>query len=209
MKTIGLLGGLHSATLVLYSVDFAEIEALQSQGDWGAAGRVLSSAAQSLESAGAEGIVIATNTMHKVASHIENAVQIPLLHIADATARALQRKGIERVGLLGTRFTMEQAFYRERLESFGIEVMVPDDAQRTTIHEIIYTELCLGQVKEASRQAYLQVVDSLAERGCQGVILGCTEIGLLIGQGDTETPLFDTTELHAADAVAFALSGNE
>ncbi|GGX62688.1 aspartate/glutamate racemase family protein [Saccharospirillum salsuginis] len=199
------LGGLHSAKVVLYSVDFAEIETLQHQGDWDAAGDMLATAARSVEAAGADFLLIGTNTMHKVATHIEAAVQIPLLHIADATAQALQRDGIDRVGLLGTRFTMEQAFYRERLDSHGIEVLVPDEEQRTTIHDVIYQELCLGRINDASKQQYLHVVNSLTERGAQGVILGCTEIGLLIQQADTGTPLFDTTELHAAQAVEYAL----
>ena len=199
------LGGLHSAKVVLHSVDFADIETLQQQGDWDAAGEMLAAAAQSVEAAGADFLLIGTNTMHKVAPHIEAAVRIPLLHIADATAEALQRDGIDRVGLLGTRFTMEQAFYRERLESHGIEVLVPFDDQRTTIHDVIYQELCLGRINDSSKQDYLRIADSLAERGAQGVILGCTEIGLLIQQADTATPLFDTTELHAAQAVEYAL----
>jgi len=199
------LGGLHSAKVVLYSVDFADIETLQQQGDWDAAGDQLATAARSVEAAGADFLLIGTNTMHKVASHIDAAVSIPLLHIADATASALQQDGIDRVGLLGTRFTMEQVFYRERLESHGIEVLVPDEVQRTTVHDVIYQELCLGRINDTSRQRYLSIVDALTEQGAQGVILGCTEIGLLIQQADTDTPLFDTTELHAAQAVAYAL----
>lgn len=200
------LGGLHSAKLVLYSVDFAEIEALQQRGDWAATARILSDAALSLQKAGADFLVIGTNTMHKVAPEIEQAIDIPLLHIADATSRVLAQDGITRVGLLGTRFTMEQAFYRDRLEDAGIEVITPDDAQRNTVHRVIYEELCRGEINPASREAYLDIVASLAERGAQAVILGCTEIGLLIRQADTSVPLYDTTGIHAALAVEQALS---
>lgn len=201
------LGGLHSAKLVLYSVDFAEIEALQHQGDWPATARILSAAALSLQNAGADFLMIGTNTMHKVAPEIEQAVRIPLLHIADATANVLTEDGITRVGLLGTRFTMEQAFYRERLEAAGIEVVTPDAAQRAEVHRVIYEELCQGKIQAASREAYLAVIDSLAEQGAQAVILGCTEIGLLIKQTDTSVPLYDTTAIHAAQAVDHALTG--
>ncbi|MBL3558204.1 MULTISPECIES: aspartate/glutamate racemase family protein [Marinobacter] len=201
------LGGLHSAKLVLFSVDFAEIEALQHKGDWAETARILSRAAQSLQNAGAGFLVIGTNTMHKVAPEIEQAIDIPLLHIADATSRVLAQDGITRVGLLGTRFTMEQAFYRNRLEAADIEVLVPDDAQRNTVHQVIYEELCQGEINPLSREAYLDIVASLAERGAQAVILGCTEIGLLIRQADTRVPLYDTTEIHAAQAVEQALAG--
>ena len=200
------LGGLHSAKIVLYSVDFADIEALQHKGDWGATARILSDAALSLEKAGADFLMIGTNTMHKVAPEIEQVLRIPLLHIADATAKILSRDGISRVGLLGTRFTMEQAFYRERLEKAGIDVVIPDEPQRHLIHRVIYEELCLGQIVDDSRRAYLEVVDSLAERGAEAVILGCTEIGLLIRQDDTPVPLYDTTGIHAAQAVELALA---
>lgn len=203
------LGGLHSAKIVLYSVDFADIEALQHKGDWGATARILSDAALSLEKAGADFLVIGTNTMHKVAPEIEQVLRIPLLHIADATAKILSRDGISRVGLLGTRFTMEQAFYRERLENAGIDVVIPDEPQRHLIHRVIYEELCLGQIVADSRRAYLEVVDSLAERGAEAVILGCTEIGLLIRQADTPVPLYDTTGIHAAQAVELALAEAE
>lgn len=199
------LGGLHSAKLVLYSVDFAEIEALQHRGDWAATARILSDAALSLQKAGADFLVIGTNTMHKVAPEIEQAVRLPLLHIADATAKVLARDRVTRVGLLGTRFTMEQAFYRERLEAAGIEVLTPDQAQRDSVHRVIYEELCQGEINPDSRQAYLDIVASLSERGAQAVILGCTEIGLLIRQSDTSVPLYDTTEIHAAQAVEQAL----
>ncbi|WP_417567810.1 aspartate/glutamate racemase family protein [Marinobacter sp.] len=200
------LGGLHSAKLVLYSVDFAEIEALQHQGDWPATADILSAAALSLQKAGADFLVIGTNTMHKVAPEIEQAIRIPLLHIADATAKVLARDGIRRVGLLGTQFTMEQAFYRHRLEEAGVEVMTPDEAQRQEVHRVIYEELCRGEIDPASRKAYLDIVASLSERGAQAVILGCTEIGLLIRQADTYVPLYDTTEIHAAQAVEQALN---
>jgi aspartate racemase len=199
------LGGLHSAKLVLYSVDFAEIEALQHAGDWAATARILSDAALSVQNAGADFLVIGTNTMHKVAPEIEQAIDIPLLHIADATAKVLNRDGIHRVGLLGTRFTMEQAFYRDRLKEAGIEVITPEEAQRDEIHRVIYEELCRGEIDPVSREAYLDTVTSLSERGAQAVILGCTEIGLLIRQADTSVPLYDTTEIHAAQAVEQAL----
>ena len=199
------LGGLHSAKLVLYSVDFAEIEALQHTGDWAATARILADAALSVQNAGADFLVIGTNTMHKVAPEIEQAIDIPLLHIADATAKVLNRDGIHRVGLIGTRFTMEQAFYRDRLEEAGIEVITPEEAQRDEIHRVIYEELCCGEIDPASREAYLDTVTSLSERGAQAVILGCTEIGLLIRQADTSVPLYDTTEIHAAQAVEQAL----
>jgi len=200
------LGGLHSAKIVLYSVDFADIEALQHKGDWGATARILSDAALSVQKAGADFLMIGTNTMHKVAPEIEQAIGIPLLHIADATAQVLKKDGATRVGLLGTRFTMEQAFYRERLENAGIDVVIPDEPQRHLIHRVIYEELCLGQIVADSRRAYLEVVDSLAERGAEAVILGCTEIGLLIRQDDTPVPLYDTTGIHAAQAVELALA---
>lgn len=202
------LGGLHSAKLVLYSVDFAEIEALQHKGDWAETARILSRAALSLQGAGADFLMIGTNTMHKVAPEIEQAIRIPLLHIADATADVLNQNSIARVGLLGTRFTMEQAFYRDRIEAAGIEVVTPNESQRDEVHRVIYEELCQGEVKAASREAYLEVVNSLAEQGAQAVILGCTEIGLLIQQADTTVPLYDTTAIHAAQAVNQALTGH-
>ncbi|APE30382.1 aspartate/glutamate racemase [Halomonas aestuarii] len=199
------LGGLHSARLVLYSVDFAEIEALQHRGDWAATAEILVSAARALEAAGADFLILCTNTMHIVAPQIEQAVALPLLHLADATASVLIEDGVTRVGLLGTRFTMEQAFYRQRLEARGIEVLVPGDAQREVIHDVIYRELCQGVTTADSKAAYLGVVDDLARRGAQGVILGCTEIGLLIQAEDTEVPLYDTTAIHAEQAVRRAL----
>lgn len=204
-KVNARLGGLHSAQLVLYSVDFAEIEALQHQGDWEATAEILGSAGRAVAAAGADFLVLCTNTMHKVAPQIEAAAGIPLLHIADATASMLERDGVTRVGLLGTRFTMEQRFYINRLEDRGIQVLVPDESQRDRIHSVIYSELCRGEIRAESRAAYLDIVTSLAERGAQGVILGCTEIGLLIRSGDTEVPLYDTTEIHAEQAAGSAI----
>lgn len=201
------LGGLHSARLVLYSLDFHEIEALQRQGDWAAAGTLLADAARRLESAGADFLLLCTNTMHKVADTIEAASALPLLHIADPTAAAIQAAGLQGVGLLGTRFTMEQPFYRQRLEDrCGIQVLVPDEPDRAEVHRVIYEELCRGVVSEASRQAYRQVISRLVARGAQAVILGCTEIGLLVRADDAEVPLFDTCVLHAQAAAERALS---
>lgn len=201
------LGGLHSARLVLYSLDFHEIEALQRQGDWAAAGTLLADAARRLESAGANFLLLCTNTMHKVADAIEAASALPLLHIADPTAAAIQAAGLQRVGLLGTRFTMEQPFYRQRLEDrHGIQVLVPDEPDRAEVHRVIYEELCRGVVSEVSRQAYRQVISRLVARGAKAVILGCTEIGLLVRADDAEVPLFDTCVLHAQAAAERALS---
>ncbi len=201
------LGGLHSAKLILYSVDFAEVEHLQATGQWDAAGAVLADVAQRLERAGADGLVLCTNTMHKVADAISNAVNIPLLHIADPTAQAIQQAGFTKVGLLGTRFTMEQDFYRTRLEKdHGLTVLVPPPPDRDLVHRVIYQELCLGEVNPVSRQAYLRVVKDLGAQGAQAIILGCTEIALLIGQQDCALPLFDTTALHARSAALWALT---
>lgn len=200
------LGGLHSARLVLYSVDFAEIEALQHRGDWDSTADILAEAGRALARAGADFLVIGTNTMHRVAGAVEQAAGLPLLHIADATAQVLKQDGITRVGLLGTRFTMEQAFYRQRLEAQGIEVLVPEADQRERVHGVIYEELCLGEINADSRAAYLAVIGSLSERGAQGVILGCTEIGLLVGASDTDVRLYDTTAVHAEQAVERALA---
>ena len=201
------LGGLHSAKLVLHSVDFAEIEALQRAGDWEAAGAQLAAAAGGLRLAGAEAIVVCTNTMHLVAPAIEAAVDMPLLHIADATAQRIRAAGLTRVALLGTRFTMEQAFYRERIEAAGIAVLTPDAAQRERVHRVIYDELCLGRIVDASRDDYRAVMADLVARGAQGVILGCTEIGLLVGATDASVPLFDTARIHAEAAADWALAG--
>ncbi|NOT87387.1 MAG: aspartate/glutamate racemase family protein [Lysobacter sp.] len=201
------LGGLHSAKLVLHSVDFAEIEALQHAGDWHAAGTLLAGAALGLRMAGAEAIVVCTNTMHLVAPAIEAAVDIPLLHIADATAKRIHAAGLACVALLGTRFTMEQGFYRERIEAAGIAVLTPDPEQRERVHRVIYDELCLGRTLDASRHEYRAIMSDLVARGAQGVILGCTEIGLLVGAGDADVPLFDTTRIHAQAAAEWALAG--
>ncbi|MDD3674753.1 aspartate/glutamate racemase family protein [Thauera propionica] len=202
------LGGLHSAKIVLYSVDFAEIERLQHRGEWDEAGALLADAARALERAGADFVVLCTNTMHKVAPAIEAAVAIPLLHIADPTAAAIHQAGLSCVGLLGTRFTMEQDFYRARLtDRHGIDVVIPDDDDRALVHRVIYEELCLGRVEEASRLAYRDVIQRLVAQGAQGVILGCTEISMLVGVEDAAVPLFDTTGLHAAAAVQVALAG--
>lgn len=200
------LGGLHSAKLVLHSVDFAGIEALQHAGDWDAAGAQLADAARGLRLAGAEAIVVCTNTMHLVAPAIEAAVDIPLLHIADATAQRIRAAGLTRVALLGTRFTMEQAFYRERIEAAGIAVLTPDAAQRERVHRVIYDELCLGRIVDTSRDDYRTIMADLIPRGAQGVILGCTEIGLLVDQNDAAVPLFDTARIHAEAAADWALT---
>ncbi|MEA3291812.1 MAG: aspartate/glutamate racemase family protein [Pseudomonadota bacterium] len=200
------LGGLHSAKVVLYSVEFAEIERLQHAGDWAATAEILAAAAQRAEAAGADFLLLCTNTMHKIAPEIECDISIPLLHIADATGDRLQRQGIQTAGLLGTRFTMEQPFYRKRLEErFGIRVLTPEAADRALIHEVIYEELCHGRIEAASREDYLRIISELAERGAEGVILGCTEIALLVCQQDTKVPLFDTTRIHAEAAVELAL----
>ncbi|WP_432415790.1 aspartate/glutamate racemase family protein [Chromohalobacter israelensis] len=201
------LGGFHSAKIAMVSVDFAEIETLQRDGRWDAAGEALAAAARQIEHAGADFLLIATNTMHKVAPQVEAAIDIPLLHIADATAESLVADGITRVGLLGTRFTMEQDFYKQRLsERYGIDVVVPDDTQRECVHRVIFEELCLGRIESASREAFLAVIDALHARGAQAVILGCTEIAMLIKATDTQVPLYDTTALHAQAAVKRALS---
>jgi aspartate racemase len=201
-----VLGGLHSAELILRSVDFDRIERLQAAGEWDRAGEELASVARGLEAAGAEALVLCTNTMHKVAPAIEEAVSIPLLHIADPTGEALVAAGHTTVGLLGTRFTMEQDFYRERLASrFGLRVLVPDEADRDLVHRVIYEELCLGEIRDDSRESYLEVLDRLGAAGAQAVILGCTEIGMLVGPQDTSIPLLDTTYLHARSAALWAL----
>ena len=199
------LGGLHSAPCVLVSVDFAEIEALQTGGRWEEAGALLAAEAVKVEAAGADLLLLCTNTMHKVAAQVEAAVAIPLVHLADATADAVAAAGLERVGLLGTAFTMEQDFYRDRLAANGLTVLVPDRDDRAAVHSIIYEELCLGVVTDASRRTYLGVIDRLVTEGAQGVVLGCTEIELLIGQGDAGVPVFPTTRIHAAAGVERAM----
>lgn len=203
------LGGLHSAKLVLVSVDFAEIEQLQHAGDWQAAGAVLTEAAAGLQKAGADFMLICTNTMHKVAPQIQSQVALPLLHIADATADQLLADGVSSVGLLGTRFTMEQDFYKQRLIERGLTVVVPDDDARAEVNRVIYEELCLGRILEPSRQRYQQVIKALQKNGAEAVILGCTEIGLLVRPQDSPLPLYDTTEIHADIAVQFALESHD
>ncbi|NDJ56529.1 aspartate/glutamate racemase [Enterobacteriaceae bacterium 4M9] len=200
------LGGLHSGKILLHSVDFHEIEACQSSGEWDKAGQMLADAACGLQAAGAQGIVLCTNTMHKVASAIETGCALPFIHIADATGQAIARQGLNRVALLGTRYTMEQDFYRARLrEQFGIETPVPDEAQRAEINRIIFEELCMGTFSAQAKRYYQSVIEVLVEQGAQGVIFGCTEIGMLLGQQDCPVPVFDTAALHAAASVDFML----
>jgi aspartate racemase len=200
-------GGLHSAPLLLESVDFAPVAAMQKAGDWQAAGELLAVCARRLEVAGAEALVLCTNTMHKLAPEIEAAVGIPLLHIVDATAAAIHQSGLRDIALLGTAFTMEQPFYRGRMaERHGIRIHVPDAESRAEVHRIIYEELCLGNIRETSRQRYREVIAKLVEGGAAGLIMGCTEIGLLISQADSAVPVFDSTALHAKAAVEWALA---
>ena len=201
------LGGLHSARCILYSVEFDEIERCQSSGDWEKAGAILAGAAAGLERAGADFIVICTNTMHKVAGQVRAAVSVPLLHIAQVTAAELRRQGVERVALLGTRYTMEQDFYQSVIADSGIEVLIPGEEARARVNAVIFDELCRGVISQDSRRAFLDIIAELAGRGAQGVILGCTEIGLLVRQEDTPVPLFDTTLLHAKRAALDALEG--
>ncbi|MGW6235171.1 aspartate/glutamate racemase family protein [Peribacillus butanolivorans] len=199
------LGGLHSAKCILYSVDFEEIEGYQAEGDWESSGKLLGDVAQSLEKAGAEIIVICTNTMHKVIRYIEEKVSLPILHIADSTANQIQKSEISTVGLLGTKYTMEQDFYKTRIEFNGIKVLIPNDEDRKVINKVIYEELCLGEIQQSSRDYYKKVIKSLVDDGAEGIILGCTEIGLLVKPEDSEVPLFDTTEIHAIESVNMAL----
>ncbi len=229
MKTIGLLGGmswestalyyeiinkeiqsrlgsLHSAKVVMFSVDFEEIERLQHSGNWDKLGEILAKYAQNIENAGADFLLICTNTMHKVAPQIETLIDIPIVHIADTTAKELLKDGIKKIGLLGTAFTMEQEFYKGRLsKKFDLEVFTPSQEDRELVHKVIYNELCLGECKESSKQEYLRVIDKLSKKGAEGVILGCTEIGLLIEQQDSNIKLYDTTSIHAKAAVDYAL----
>lgn len=200
------LGGYHSARIVLHSVDFSDIEAMQEATEWEKAGEYLARIARSLESAGADVLVLCTNTMHKVAPAIEAAVGIPFIHIADPTAAALSAAGVTRVGLLGTRFTMEEAFYRDRLTSHGIDSVVPDGRDRDVVHRVIYDELVKGVVWSASRERYREIIERLVRSGARAVILGCTEIGMLVGADDSPVPLFDTTVLHARAAAEWAMS---
>lgn len=228
MKTIGLLGGmswestglyyrlinqgvkarlgnLHSARIAMVSVNFQEIEILQQREDWDGAGQILAGAARQIEVAGADFLLICTNTMHKVAPQVEAAITIPLLHLADATAQRIKAAGMTTVGLLGTNFTMEQAFYKDRLARHGLNILIPPPADRELVHRIIYDELCLGRIKDNSRNTYLRIMDDLRRRGAAGIIEGCTEIGLLVQQQHTDIPLFDTTAIHAEAAVQEAL----
>ncbi|MFP3672770.1 aspartate/glutamate racemase family protein [Bacillus sp. SIMBA_031] len=200
------LGGLHSAKCLLYSVDFKEIEHYQSIGAWDKAGEALGQVAKSLEKAGADFIVICTNTMHKVLGYIQEMITIPILHIADATAEQIIRQDIRSVGLLGTKYTMEQDFYKSRIASHDINVIVPDDDERELINNIIYQELCLGEIKQSSKNIYKKIINNLVDRGAEGIILGCTEIGLLVKAEDSKVPLFDTTLIHAQKAVNKSLS---
>jgi aspartate racemase len=200
------LGGLHSADCLLRSVDFADIEVLQREGRWAEAGMRLANEALTLEEAGAELLVLCTNTMHKLAHVIEGAIEIPFVHIADTTAEAVRGDGLDRVGLLATAYTMEQEFYVGRLQSLGLDVLVPDDDDRKVVHDVIYEELCRGIVRDASRDEYRRIMAGLADRGAQGILLGCTEIDLLVGAEDSPVPVFDTTRLHAERAVTLALA---
>lgn len=201
------LGGLHSAKLLLWSFDFAEIEALQAVGDWAGATGLMQDAARRLAAGGAELLAICSNTMHRMADEVEAAAGLPLVHIADATGAAAKRAGVRRPALLATRYTMEQAFYKGRLaERHGVEALVPDEAGRDLVHRVIYEELCLGVVREESRTAYLGVVEGLRREGADGVILGCTEVGMLIGPGDVDLPVLDTTRLHVEAVMDAALA---
>ncbi|SDD33047.1 aspartate racemase [Paenibacillus sp. UNCCL117] len=201
------LGGHHSAKSLMYSVDFQEIKTLQHQGNWEEATRIMIDCAQKLENGGADLILICTNTMHKMAHEVEESISIPFIHIADSTAIEIVKDDIKKVALLGTAFTMEQDFYKGRLvERFGLEVIVPNEAERMVIHDIIYQELCLGIIKEESKQSYLKIINSLVQQGAEAIILGCTEITLLISQDDCHIPIYDTTRLHAESAVDFALN---
>jgi aspartate racemase len=200
------LGGFHSAKLVMYSVDFAEVETLQHRGEWDQAAVLLKEAALRVEAAGADFALLCTNTMHRVFDEIQAGLHIPLIHIADVTGREIRARGLTRVGLLGTRFTMEQEFYKGKLTSdYGLDVLIPDEEERQAIHAILYSELCLGAVKDASRDAFGKIIARLEGRGAQGIVLGCTEIPLLVKQKDYGLPLFDTTDLHARAAVEYAL----
>jgi aspartate racemase len=204
------LGGHHSADLVMVSLDFAPIEEMQRQDAWGAAAALLAKAAKDCLSAGAEGLLLCTNTMHVVAEALEEAVEVPLLHIADATGGVIEKSGLRRIGLLGTSFTMEREFYRRRLEErFGLEILVPEEEARRDVHRVIFEELVLGAVNAESKERYLAIIEELAQAGAEGIILGCTEIGMLLSPGDHRLPLFDTTEIHAAAAVEWMLEEDE
>ena len=200
------LGGLHSADLLIHSVDFAPIGALQAQGAWDELGNIMASSGTRLQAAGAKGLLIATNTMHKVADDVQEATKLPIIHIADATANAIKEQNLTKIALLGTQFTMTQDFYKQHLMDAGLQVLIPEEDARAEVHRIIYEELCQGQIKDSSRHYYVDVIKALAEQGAEGVILGCTEIGLLITQADSPIPVFDTTAIHAKAAVAFLLN---
>jgi len=200
------LGGLHSAKSLMYSVDFEEIEKLQHEGNWNKLTEIMIEAAKDLEKGGADFVIICTNTMHKMADEVQENIQIPLLHMADLTGENIQKKGIKKIGLLGTKFTMEEDFYKERLISnFGMEVLIPDEEERQIVHDVIYNELCLGEIKTSSKDKFVKIINNLVKNGAEGIILGCTEIPLLIKQEDVEIPLFDTTTIHAKSAVEYAL----
>lgn len=199
------LGGFHSGKILLYSVDFAEIEECQAKGEWEKSAEILSEAAENLEKAGADFIVICTNTMHKVAGKIQENIKIPVIHIADATAHKLKQDGILKTALLGTKYTMTQDFYKEKLRENGIEVLIPEEKDIEIVNHVIYEELCLGKILDSSRKEYIRIIDGLKEKGAHGVILGCTEIGLLISQKDSPLPVYDTTEIHALSACEKAL----
>ena len=201
------LGGLHSARSVMYSLDFADIETLQHQNRWEEATQLMIEAARHVQNGGADFVLICTNTMHKMAEDVQKNIDIPPIHIADATAQAIKNKGLTKIGLLGTRFTMEEQFYRGRLESkHELTVLIPDEDDREIIHRIIYDELCLGEIKPSSKEVYIAIIDKLIQNGAQGIILGCTEISLLVGESDSPVPVFDTTLIHAVSAVEYALS---
>ncbi|WP_182405755.1 aspartate/glutamate racemase family protein [Psychrobacter sp. GP33] len=200
------LGGLHSADILLHSIDLAPIATLQAQGEWEELGDIMASSGKRLQAGGADAVLIATNTMHKVAEQVQAATNLPLIHIADVTADAIKQQGLTKVALLGTQFTMTEDFYKQRLIDAGLQVLIPDTDARAEVHRIIYEELCRGQLLDSSRQYYRQAIQDLVEQGAEGVILGCTEIGLLISQNDSPVPVFDTTAIHAAAAVDFLLS---
>ena len=200
------LGGLHSAKILLYSVDFFEVEAMMSNGDWDDAAKMLGDVAKGLEQAGADMILICTNTLHKVAPQVQSCISVPLVHIAEAAAETLLARGISRVGLLGTKYTMTQEFYRDKLVDRGIEVLIPEGEEIDLVNRVIFDELCLGIVKDDSRAAYLRVIENLRQRGAEGILLGCTELGLIVSQADVSLPLFDTTVIHAEKAATLALA---
>lgn len=199
------LGGLHSAKSIMYSVDFDEIGKLQDQNNWDKATKLMIDVAQRLEKAGADFVIICTNTIHKTADDVQKQINIPLLHIVDVTAENINKQGLRKVGLLGTKFTMEQDFYKGRLKEHGIDVIIPDEAQRQMVHDVIYNELCLGEIKQASKDIFKEIIASLVSGGAEGIILGCTEIPLLVKQEDYDISMFDTTRIHAVSAVEYAL----